>query len=772
MLHRSRFGRRLAVLAASVAVAVLSTPRHLEGQWSITATAGAERVVLEVWFADITSVTIEAVKHGPVTLLPLADVCAAAELHCDARVGEMVPVDSVAAVLHARIDLDWPELALRITDCAHLPVLKRRARERDRAELAARLRKPQFLRPDSVVRAGLSAPRSLRLDYRLTAISTGWQRSSEIAEHSIGISAAAFGGALRGTLSMVRPVGRSGRSGRAGLPSLSDLSWLRAWPTGRAIRQLELGSLRRAGTTGPVYGITVSNQPYGVWSAADSVAVTGTTLPLHDVDVFREGSLIASGVASESGHYKLWLPYDYGRNAVTVIAYLDEGQSRESDRMLLLPAGLLSARQFRYEAALGRCRLRDCSFADVLLSYAPLPWITTTASATRVQVEHSRATLAANVRLIARISDGIAATAEHLPDEGGSAELHYTPGAAVDLVARYRQHYPSNPGTSTVTSTNTSMRQGSGEPGRAATIDIAWTPRSRGTPSFNAQLDNIRARSQTTTTLRLSSTAAFRHARATLFTRFDRRQVPTLPAHTALSLGADVVSSPITVPQLIGGAALRLTAESGSWTSPGFVAAGIVASSIGSLRLDAGATWLRRHGPSVSIAGRATFRGFRFSSTVAALGAGAATIHAIVGSVLIDVPARRITRPAIDGTARVTGTVFIDRNRNGRFDPADEPIPGAYVHSGESGTTADSAGRYQLVDLQSFTPLMIALDALSLPSPALIPLHARIGVDLAPDQLLRLDIAVIESPDLSDSAPLPTTSDSSLQSRRQSEPNP
>ncbi|MGI8548087.1 MAG: hypothetical protein ACR2M1_12275, partial [Gemmatimonadaceae bacterium] len=124
-------------------------------------------------------------------------------------------------------------------------------------------------------------------------------------------------------------------------------------------------------------------------------------------------------------------------------------------------------------------------------------------------------------------------------------------------------------------------------------------------------------------------------------------------------------------------------------------------------------------------------------------------LYTLDGSVLLDAQRRLITtgRAAVLGGASIKGTVYIDVNHNDRFDPGEQPLPGAYIRAGGggAGALADSSGEYELRDVAPYAPVLIQIDPLTLPQESLTPLHRAIRATAVPNQSLRVDIAVVEN---------------------------
>jgi hypothetical protein len=156
----------------------------------------AEPVILEVRIGDIAATTVSALRVADRALLPLAPVLALAEVlpstlaRIDASV-EFLPSDSVAAMLHTAIVIDWDDLTVTMVDDGSLPVSQRARRERRRATFNAMA--PATTHMVAVTRATPLLPRGFVLDYD---VATQGMRNVTRPDVRLAIGSTILGGGL------------------------------------------------------------------------------------------------------------------------------------------------------------------------------------------------------------------------------------------------------------------------------------------------------------------------------------------------------------------------------------------------------------------------------------------------------------------------------------------------------------------------------------------------------------------------------------------------
>lgn len=741
-------GPTAATLATMLAVvALLLSSLSLQAQGGNADSASPELVLVDLRIADAVSSTLQGQRIRDSVLLPAREVCLLAELPCEHVTEKYVSLDSIAALLHSHVDLDWTQLAVLVTGCDALPVVRRYARAAARDSLLAH-RRPTPNRPDDFIarsRTGFSPV--VRLQYAMTAASS----SLSAATHALSLGTAAF----RGSLTVQFALSRSQASPSALRRVINEASWIRTWRRSGHVRQLRLGDVAVSGGAGMLRGASLTNASYDGSGGIDSVLVTGATGPGREVEAYRDGTLVAAGYATADGTYSLWLPSIYGANRFTVASYGLSDRPHYTHRAILIEPGMLSAGSFRYAITAGRCRDHLCRGAgDLDVSYAPVDRLTASASINTVKRDNHGASFDFDARMLARVTNVLSASvartsvrvaanaAERNEHSEISTTAHFVPTSTVDVLGTYRY--------GTFARTDAPLESRLRQISRTnAGLAVSWQPRRQGLqPSLTAQLTTLSSETRSSTAVRLGLGLPLRIAYMAPFARYTHlcdgafeRQI--------ISLGTDALISPTRAPSVIRRSLLRLTVETGSSSAVRTATAAISVPLLRALRLDTQATWAGARRPTVSLSLRQSIGGLRITNTVSRSAAGKAlALHTLDGSVLIDARRRRIaTGPAaVLGGASISGTVFIDLNRNDRFDPGEQPVPGAYVRAGDGGALSDSTGEYELRNVEPYAPVVIQLDPLTLPGESLTPLHRTIRAETVPDESLRLDIAIVEDP--------------------------
>ncbi|MGI8547522.1 MAG: hypothetical protein ACR2M1_09320 [Gemmatimonadaceae bacterium] len=424
-------GRTTATLAA---VALLFSSAALRARGRGSDSAAPELVLVDVRLGEAASATLQGQRIGDSLRLPTRDVCALAELPCERVAEAYVSLDSIAALFHARVSLDWTQLMVLVTECDALPVVRRHARTAARDALHARRRSEPTAPDEFVARSPMGLSPVVRLQYGMTAASS----SLSAAEHVLTVGTAAFRGALQMQLALTR----STTTRSSPRPTVNGVSWVRAWLGPSPVRQLRFGDIE-VGGVGMLRGASITNAPYDGSGGIDSVLVTGATDPGREVEAFRDGTLVAADSAAGNGSYSLWLPSNSGANSFTIASYGLSEVPRYTRRIILVDPGMLSANSFRYTLASGLCRSHLCRGAGNLdVRYAPLDWLTASATVRAVGLDDRSASVDFDTRLAARISNTLFASVARTASRTQRAELwttaHLAPTAALDVLGTYR----------------------------------------------------------------------------------------------------------------------------------------------------------------------------------------------------------------------------------------------------------------------------------------------------------------------------------------------
>lgn len=720
--------------AATLALIAFIPLGQLFGQaWPVEASA-ADPVLLDVRIADATSATVQAWRNNDTILLPSRYVCALAELPCASGTESYVTSDSIAVLLHGHVEIDLTQLMVLVSNCDALPVVRRYARAAARAALIARSYAPVADIPDLTVQSPLRLGSAAMLDYSLVTPS----RSLSGATHTLHVGTTALGGAVDVQL----VASHSARSWLALSSELTGISWLRAWPGERTVRQLRVGDVANAFGTDILRGLSITNAPYAANGDVDSVHVTGTALRGREVEVYRDGALVGATSATIGGVYSFWLPSSYGLNSFTVASYGPGGGTSFTHRTLLIPPGMLPARTLRYALAAGACLRSSCSGAvDFGLRYAPSDRVTAAIELDAIRHGGSRS-IGIDAQLLTRVSDAITVSFARNDTASTAASLHVAPSEKLDILATYASDIAMHTRSS-----------GKGHDSHIPHIEAGtyatWRPSfSRWQPSLTLQATTRQSALQSITVARMTTTIPLSAAYIAPFATYTSARSIAVPSRQSGSLGIDGFAAITHAPSFLSRSLLRLrveTSRSSDRTSATLslsIPAGV------RLRFDLQGSWSTAERSSISVGIKQLISEFRLTSALSRSPTGQLTaVHALQRVMLVDMTQRRITssRAGSPGSASITGTVFIDRNQNGRLDHGEQGLPGVYVRAGDGGALSDSTGEYTLSDLPPFSRTILKVDALTLPSPTLVLLHRAIAAQPIPNQRLRVDIPILDS---------------------------
>src|SRR6185437_7714961 len=157
--------RRSIVTTLAFILAAALAPQHYQPGIRHDSVV-AEPVILEVRIGTVASAVVVARRIGDIALLPVAPVLALVQSRNTDSSSEYLTTDSLAAILHAPILVDWDDLTATIVDDGGLPAIRRAARERRRALLDAA--KQSSDAPHAVTRSTPLLPSTLIVDYDAT----------------------------------------------------------------------------------------------------------------------------------------------------------------------------------------------------------------------------------------------------------------------------------------------------------------------------------------------------------------------------------------------------------------------------------------------------------------------------------------------------------------------------------------------------------------------------------------------------------------------------
>ena len=164
------------------------------------------------------------------------------------------------------------------------------------------------------------------------------------------------------------------------------------------------------------------------------------------------------------------------------------------------------------------------------------------------------------------------------------------------------------------------------------------------------------------------------------------------------------------------------------------------------MQIEAGATWTRDLGTSLSLYVSTLLPSLRATTTMTAAPVGGTMVSQYVqGSVLYDPGRRQVAFASGPSLERggISGRVFLDVNGDGRRQPGEQTISGARVRAGFVTALSDSSGRYRIWDLPAFEPVLVAVDSSTLVSPLWQPAYNSVSVETGPNRFRSLDIPIV-----------------------------
>jgi hypothetical protein len=732
----------------------------------------AKPVLLELRIADLVSTTVQAYRVRTEALLPLAQFLSLAEARYrlspdgvleatiapgtrrllvaagrdtmtlgDRRVrlepefrlfkdGELyVGAERLGDLLGTAIVVDWSGLTATVMDAGVLPIGLRVQREAARAALA-RWKE----RAPADFRLGVERHQwdGLVLDYALFA--PGGQPVGA-GSYAFALGTDVFGGSLAvGAQSLGRADAGVARG---------DASWTGVWEDRRWLRQVRLGD---GFSTGPrareLRGVTLTNSPFLRPALLGTSQYLGRLQPGWSVEAYQDGQLIAVDTADEGGRYGFDLPVRYGENPVDFVAYGPLGDVRQFDRTYRVLSDLLPAHQFEYGLSGGACRDPRCRASGNLdLRYGLTARVTVQGGADRFW----RDSLADLWHPYAQVTANPTNTwALELAGVGNAlvrGAILFEPSLNLRVSAQAAA-YDTRPAVPIVTVAGQRSSW-------ALTSFLRPMPRF-GLFYFEGTVDQIRGLGGATTRARLGASVQAGETRLMPYARVERvtggGAVVTRPF---VGASAFVLPRPHWGP-LLGSTFFRTSLESQvSGGAARLTQASLFASRPlwGGVSLETGVVWQRgSRGPLVQVTLNTYLSAVRsFTTMSAAAGAPAAVSQSVQGSVLWDRAGGRVVAAPGPSIARagIAGRVFLDKNRNGRRDPDEPPVPGVRVIVGSQPVVSDSNGAFRVWDLMPFEPVDVVVDSLSIDSPLLVPAFGTATLVPNPNRFRTLDVPIV-----------------------------
>lgn len=634
----------------------------------------------------------------------------------------LVDVTTLELAFRTPFETSLTDLVVSIPLIDSLPLGRRVSRERARARLTAR--DAAGTEPDVAPLARPLADGAV-LDYTLNAPLTGAQRS-------IGWSTALGLDVLGGSLE----VSSGAITGGARLPTLS--SWTGVWRRGRKLTQLRLGDGLGSGPAPRLgRGLMLTNAPFMRPALFGLQTLRGDLPPGWTIEAYRNGELMAVDTVGRASGYQLQLPVLYGDNPVDLLAVGPFGQTRALTENLRIASELLPRGRTEYGASVAQCRLRNqCRAAGTLDLRVGLA---------------DRWTMRVGLDAVARDSAGLR-QAPYVALSGAPL-----PSVAVQLDAAARSRARMAVNLEPSRQLRLSMEQSwfSTDP-----LDPLVTSRRRMQSSVYGYWRSLDARQSSLdasldrsvfldggdlTRARIGYSTQASGVRLQPYVRHDQSSrggyAQSLAGFEAMVLPSGRLG------RYAGAALLRVIGEVDARGHAQRQAMTLSMPLPGAFRMDGGVVLQRGSGGALTTLtlsrDLAALRSYT-TATMAASGGGSAS-QSLQGSALLAPGERRpqfVTGPSLQRTG-VAGTVFLDRNLNGRRDAGEPVVPGVTVQVGTGWARTDADGRYRVWDLVPFVVMSVSVDSTTLPSPLWVPSVRHTSIEAGPNRFEPLDIPLV-----------------------------
>jgi hypothetical protein len=754
----SRRHRAAVTLGAALVLTTGAAPLAL-------AQAPVEQTLVDVRLGQVASLAVRAERAGDRIWLPVAELATGLELEVvsrsatrvelrrwpsralivldrtamTARIGAQqfalaadalrvidgeLTADAITLrlVLHLVVEISWTDLMVSIPVLDSLPIGRRVAREKARAQLLARA--VQQTTAQSV--APLSRPLAAGavLDYSLSMPLLGAQRT-------LGWSSAVGLDVLGGSFE----VSTGAATGGTRLPTLA--SWTGVWRDGRKLTQLRLGDGLGGGPVPRLgRGVMVTNAPYARPALFGLQTLRGELPPGWTIEAYRNGELVAVDTVGRGTGYQLQLPLLYGENPVDLLAVGPFGQTRALSQNMRIMSDLLPQDRAEYSGSVAQCRLRQQCIAAGTVDM-------------RVGLT-DRWTMRVGVDAVARDSVGwreapylsfvgaprpaIAVQLDAAAQSRTRLALNLEPSQKL-RVSLEQQWFGEDPIDPLLTARRRAQ----------SSVYAFWRRLDRRQTSVEASLDHtqflvggdlLRARIGLGT-----QTAAWRlqpYLRHDQSTRAGFRQ-------TALGLESTLLPNG-SRGRYFGSSLLRVLGEIDEHGRRVREAVTLAMPLPGAFRMDAGVALQRGvRGPIATLSLSRDLNSLRSYTNANMSGGSSSLLQSVQGSAVMVPGARRpqfVTGPSLQRTG-VTGVVFLDRNANGLREAGEPAVPHVLVQIGTGFAHSDTTGRYRVWDLVPFIPLPVQVDSASLPSPLWIPTISHANIEAGPNRFEPLDIPLV-----------------------------
>jgi hypothetical protein len=602
-----------------------------------------------------------------------------------------VPAAHIADLLHATADVDWSKLAIHLDREQAFPAEVAADTERRRATLVPAVPPAGDLVPFRPRWGGLV------LDWEFSASGLNPTRNATIAPT---ISTAAWGGELRagaiagtdadGDATPVRPV----------------LSFNRVFPTGRVVRQLDVGDVLTDGVVAEqLTGFRITNTPFRQADVFGLVPIRADVPAGWEYEVYQDGRLVGFSDAISDGAPPAAVRY--GTTGVRIREIAPDGSARVRDLTFSVPFSMAPKGNLRYDLGAGSCRWRACDWGGFASArYGLTHGLTIGGGANYRRAAEGGGTLVPHASMALATSRGV--SAELQVERGGAGHLHAQLSGAGRLSlsagGRIDRALDAVGGQGAGTRFWSSDASATYRIGRAGLATARLSARVDGQVDAGVQ--------------RWSTGAALYHSAGTVelgysagagavVPRWDVRSTYLLPRFRGslpASLTAGTSLGAGGVERVDAGLSLGI-ARIGSITASGGWERG-ARTPLLEVSFSASRGSFRMHGRTSSDTARAPHR---------MLLSGAGSVAWVGQAGLRTSPVRS------GGAAGVTGRVYLDRDGDGVFTGADSAVAGQEVHVGGLAVVSDTHGYYAAWGLAPYGVAAVRLPPGAVSNPNLTP---------------------------------------------------
>lgn len=547
-----------------------------------------------------------------------------------------------------------------------------------------------------------------------------------------------FGGAVFGGAAEARYRGRADGQGAEEF----DARWQGVWPDQNWLRQLEVGGTRGTGPRGrAIDGLSLGNSPFLRDSEFGETVLRGELEPGWEVEVYRDGRLLAWDRVDDRGTWEFTVPLDYGQNPVEVRAYGPNGQVQITERAVRVDFDRIPAGTFEYGLSAGRTEFRD---ADVATN-ADLRYGIHRNWTARGGYEGYRTTTGRDLHhpymaITGSVLNPVRVGAERVVDAWWST------AASLEASSQFRlglEHYRYDRQGASPILVNPGDRE-------RTTLDFFWRPwRERRGVFFDFDAERLQTSFDRRTSFTTGATTVYRGIRtsAQLKESFDRADAGTWRRSALAFQGSMVLRSGRRA--WWHGTQLRLSSELDIGTGRNDWVQVQFGRRLGrTARIEVGVGWFRELDTPQLTLSLSSAGSHAYVNAWAAGRDGASTARLNAeGSVYYQPDRGRIeTFPYRSlGRGGLSGTVFVDTNGNGRRDAGEEPVAGARLVAGHLVTETDEDGSYSIWNLMPFEAANIQVEPTSLRNPLWVPAFDRAAVAIAPNGFRRIDLPLVEA---------------------------